>query len=40
MIIEGTPEEQCNLFNAILVGLVAVVKGNYDRTKKKLRLVL
>lgn len=40
MEIEGPLKLQQNLFNAMLAGLVATVKGSYDRKAKKLSLKL
>jgi len=40
MEIEGPPEGQRNLFNALLVGLIVGIKGSYDRARKTLKLVL
>ena len=40
MQIKGPPQGQCNLFNALLVGLIVGIKGSYDRTKKQLTLKL
>ena len=41
MEIEGSAEQQRNLFNALLIGLVATVeKGAYNRKLKRLTLEL
>ena len=40
MEIEGPPEGQRNLFNALLIGLIVGIQGSYDRTKKQLTLKL
>lgn len=40
MEIEGDLKDQSNLMNALLAGLVAVIRGRYSRKEKKLRLTL
>jgi len=40
MTIKGDLKLQAALFNAMLRGLIANVKGSYDRVQKKLRLIL
>lgn len=40
MEIQGPAELVRNLFNSLLIGLTATLKGSYARTTKKLKLVL
>jgi len=40
MRLDGSTRQQQNLFNALLAGVIAVVTGNYSRTKQQLRLTL